>query len=78
MYADVATLIKAYMRSEKVSSVPAFARKLRIPVKDVYVAPSDLLKRDDEKIYEKFSKYSDMYFAINKVINDLIKKYEEE
>lgn len=47
-------------------------------VKDVYVAPSDLLKRDDEKIYEKFSKYSDIYFAINKVINDLIKKYEEE
>lgn len=47
-------------------------------VKDVYVAPSDLLKRDDEKIYEKFSKYSDIYFAINKVIDDLIKKYEEE
>lgn len=38
MYADVATLIKAYMRAEKVSSVPAFAKRLRIPVKDVYVA----------------------------------------
>ena len=38
MYADVATLIKAYMKSEKVSSVPAFARKLRIPEKDIYVA----------------------------------------
>lgn len=38
MYADVATLIKAYMRSEKVSSVPAFARRLGIPEKDVYVA----------------------------------------
>ena len=47
-------------------------------VKDVYVAPIDLLKRDDEKIYEKFSKYSAIYFAINKVIDDLIKKYEEE
>lgn len=38
MYADVATLIKAYMKSENVSSVPAFARRLRIPEKDVYVA----------------------------------------
>ena len=38
MYADVATLIKAYMKAENVSSVPAFARRLRIPEKDVYVA----------------------------------------
>lgn len=38
MYADVGTLIKAYMKSEKVASVPAFARRLGIPEKDVYVA----------------------------------------
>lgn len=38
MYADVAALIKAYMNAENVSSVPAFARRLRIPEKDVYVA----------------------------------------
>ena len=41
-------------------------------VKDVFVDPKDLLRRDDEKIYEKFSKYSSIYFAINKVIDDLI------
>ena len=38
MYADVGTLIKAYMKAEKVPSVPAFARRLGIPEKDVYVA----------------------------------------
>lgn len=38
MYADVVTLIKAYMKSENVSSVAAFARRLRIPERDVYIA----------------------------------------
>lgn len=38
MYADVGTLIRAYMKAENVSSVPAFARRLGIPEKDVYVA----------------------------------------
>lgn len=38
MYADVGTLIKGYMKAEKVPSVPAFARRLGIPEKDVYVA----------------------------------------
>ena len=41
-------------------------------VKDIFVDPNDLLRRDDENIYEKFSKYSSIYFAINKVIDDLI------
>ena len=38
MYADVGTLIKGYMKAEKVLSVPVFARRLGIPEKDVYVA----------------------------------------
>lgn len=38
MYADVVTLIKAYMKAENVSSVAAFARKLRIPERDIYAA----------------------------------------
>ena len=38
MYADVGTLIKGYMKAEKVPSVPEFARRLGIPEKDVYVA----------------------------------------
>ena len=38
MYADVGTLIKGYMKAENVPSVPAFARRLGIPEKDVYVA----------------------------------------
>ena len=42
-------------------------------VKDVFVAPKDILKRDDEKIYENFSKFSEIYFAMNKVIDDLVK-----
>lgn len=38
MYADVVTLIKAYMKAENVSSVAAFARRLRIPERDIYAA----------------------------------------
>ena len=38
MYADVGTLIKAYMKAENGPSVPAVARRLGIPEKDVYVA----------------------------------------
>lgn len=38
MFVNVCTLIKAYMKSENVSSVAAFARMLNIPDKDIYAA----------------------------------------
>lgn len=38
MFVNAGVLIKAYMKSENVSSVAAFARMLNIPEKDVYAA----------------------------------------
>ena len=38
MFVNVCTLIKAYMKSENVSSAAAFARILNIPEKDIYAA----------------------------------------
>ena len=43
-------------------------------VKDLFVAPSYLIKRFDENIYQKYSHLSEIYFAINKIVNDLIRK----
>lgn len=43
-----------------------------ILIKDLRVAPHTLLRRDDKKIYEAFSKYSHIYFLIDQIIDSLI------
>lgn len=68
MYADVGTLIKGYMKAEKVPSVPAFARRLGIPEKDVYVAlGTGVEKRVTKRLVDALAKRygGDFSFLLN-------------
>lgn len=68
MYADVGTLIKGYMKAEKVPSVPAFARRLGIPEKDVYVAlGTGAEKRVTQRLVDALAKRygGDFSFLLN-------------
>ena len=68
MYADVVTLIKAYMKTENVSSVAAFARRLRIPERDIHAAMGkDRETRVTKRLAEALAKRygGDFSFLLN-------------